>query len=58
MIGKQRLIADRDRVISEKLETIARLERLRRQGEGDRLIAECRRVIAECEKSKAIIQAA
>jgi hypothetical protein len=57
MIGKQRLISDQDRVIAKKREIIAILERHRR-AHTDQMIAECRRVIAECEKSKAIIQAA
>jgi hypothetical protein len=56
MVGRDRLIADQDRVIARKLETIATLERHRRL-ESERMIAECRRVIAECERSKAIIRA-
>jgi hypothetical protein len=54
MNGKERLIADQDRVIAKKLEVIAILER-HRQTETDKMIAECRRIISECEKSKAII---
>jgi hypothetical protein len=57
MIGKQRLVADQDRVIAKKLEIIAILER-HRQADTDKMIAECRRVITECEKSKALILAA
>jgi hypothetical protein len=57
MTGKERLIDDQDRVIAKKLEIIAILER-HRKVDADKMIAECRRVIAECEKSKAIILAA
>jgi|HubBroStandDraft_5_1064220.scaffolds.fasta_scaffold245182_3 hypothetical protein len=56
MIGKQRLISDQDRVIAKKLEIIAILER-HRQTDTDKMIAECRRIIAECERSKAILEA-
>jgi hypothetical protein len=56
MNGKERLIADQDRVIAKKVEIIAILER-HRQADTDKMIAECRRIISECEKSKAIILA-
>jgi hypothetical protein len=52
---KQRLIADQNRVIAEKLKVIATLERHPGHRHTARAIAECRRIIAQCELSKSII---
>jgi hypothetical protein len=57
MLSKKRQIADQNRVIAEKLLVIETLERHPWQTHTVRAIAECRRIIAECQKSKAIIQA-
>jgi hypothetical protein len=57
MLSKKRHIADQDRVIAEKLLVIETLERHPWQAHTVRAIAECRRIIAQCELSKSIIRA-
>jgi hypothetical protein len=58
MLSKQRLIADQDRVIAEKLKLIGALKRHPKQARSVRTIAACRHIISECERSKATIKAA
>jgi hypothetical protein len=55
---KQRLIADRDRVIAEQLKVIATFERHPDLGRSAITVALCLTVIAECERLKVVFQAA
>jgi hypothetical protein len=58
MLLKERLIADRDRVISEQLKIIATLERHPEHERSAIIVAICLRVIAESERLMAIFHAA
>jgi hypothetical protein len=58
MLSKKRLIQDQDRVIAEKLKVIGALKRHPDRPQAARTIAVCRRIISECERSKAIILSA
>jgi hypothetical protein len=58
MLSKKRLIDDQNRVIAEKLKVIGALKRHPDRAQSVKAIAVCRQIISECQRSKAIIQAA
>jgi hypothetical protein len=55
MDTKQRLIADRNRVINQQLRLIETLKRHPDRAHSARAIAECLKIIADCERLKALI---
>jgi hypothetical protein len=58
MNPKQRLIADRNRVIAHQLRLIKTLKRHPDHAHSARAIAVCLEIIADCERLKALILAA
>lgn len=57
MLTTEHLIANQDLMVVRLLQTIASLQRRPRTSHIDKTISDCRRTIAEFEKSKAMMSA-